>query len=77
MNIKATQLRRNLYRLLDQVLDSGEPIIIERRGRILKIVPEEKQSIWDRLEEHTAVTGDSADLVDISWEESWNGDDPS
>ena len=77
MNINATQLRRNLYRLLDHVLDSGEPVLIERRGRLLKIVPEGKRSIWDRLEPHDTVVGDSEELVDLSWHQSWNPDDPS
>jgi antitoxin (DNA-binding transcriptional repressor) of toxin-antitoxin stability system len=77
MNINATQLRRNLYRMLDHVLDSGEPVIIERRGRILKIVPEERSTIWDRLEPHDTVVGDSEELVDLSWQQSWNPDDPS
>ena len=41
MVISASQLRQNIYRLLDEVLESGEPIEIERNGRRLRIVPAE------------------------------------
>lgn len=37
--ITATELRRDVYRLLDQVLESGEAMTIERKGRRLLLVP--------------------------------------
>ena len=33
-------VRQNIYQLLDQVLDTGVPLEIERKGRKLRIVPE-------------------------------------
>lgn len=39
MKTTASQLRANLYKLLDQVLETKEPIEIERNGQIIKIVP--------------------------------------
>jgi hypothetical protein len=38
MRIKASKLRENLYSILDQVLETGVPVQIERRGKLLKIV---------------------------------------
>ena len=39
MKTSASQLRANIYKILDQVLESGQPVEIERNGQILKIVP--------------------------------------
>ncbi len=37
--ITATQLRRDVYRVLDRVLETGEPLTIERRGQRLLLLP--------------------------------------
>ncbi len=39
MVINASKLRGNVYRLFDQVLETGEIIEIDRKSRRLKIVP--------------------------------------
>jgi len=35
--ITATALRANIYNILDTVVDEGEPIIISRKNRKLKV----------------------------------------
>ena len=35
--LSATRLRADLYRVLDEILENGRPVEIERRGRILRI----------------------------------------
>lgn len=47
MPYSATRLRQNLYAILDSVLENGQPVEIERKGHILRIVPEERHSIWE------------------------------
>ncbi len=37
--LTASKLRQNVYRILDQVLDTGVAVEIERHGRRLRIVP--------------------------------------
>lgn len=54
MAVTASELRRNVYRLLDEVLESGVPLEIVRRGRTLRIVPVESESKRDRLKGHPA-----------------------
>ena len=71
--LSATKLRQNLYNILDSVIDTGIPVEIERKGSILRIVPERKVSKWDRLQEHSIVTGDPEDLVHIDWSNEWSG----
>ena len=41
MAITASRLRDNVYRILDEVLDTRRPVEIERRGQRLRIVPAE------------------------------------
>ena len=38
--ITATHLRANIYRILDEVLTTGEPIEIVRKGKTLRLVSE-------------------------------------
>jgi hypothetical protein len=73
MPYSATRLRQNLYAILDSVLEKGQPVEIERKGHILRIVPEERRSIWERLEPHRIIKGDPEDLVSMDWTDSWSG----
>lgn len=76
MKITATRLRQNLYRILDEVLETGEPVEIERKGKILRIVPEKQGSIFDRIEGHPdLIVGDPEELVHIDWSSYWKADD--
>jgi len=73
--ITATQLRQNIYRLLDQVLETGEPLEIERNGRRVRVVPVERLSKLDRIIEHPdLIVGDPEDLVHIDWYDEWHPD---
>lgn len=37
MPVKPSQLREDIYRILDQVLETGVPVEIERHGKLLKV----------------------------------------
>jgi len=74
MPLTASKLRENVYKVLDQVLETGIPVEIERGGRILRIVPAEppRKSKLDLLEEHPqALIGDAEDLVHLDWSGLW------
>lgn len=73
MNVTASELRQNIYKLLDKVLETGIPIEIKRKGRILKIVSEEPKSKLDKLKKRDIIAGDPEELVHIDWSEEWNG----
>jgi hypothetical protein len=71
----ASQLRANIYRMLDEVLETGQPLEIERKGKTLVIAPKEEQSIWDRLPRREgAIVGDPDELIHIDWSSEWNPD---
>ena len=73
--ITASKLRANIYRMLDEVLETGQPLEIERNGKTLVIAPKEEQSIWDRLPRREgAIVGDPDELIHIDWSSEWNPD---
>lgn len=72
-----TQLRANLYALLDQVLDSGTPLEVVRRGRVLRIVPDQEGDPLLRIRTNPAlINGDPEELVELDWSGEWNPDLP-
>lgn len=74
MAITASRLRENVYKILDEVLETGVPVEIERKGQKLRIVPTEPvsmaklRSIPRRDDE---ILCDPEDLVRIDWLAEW------
>jgi hypothetical protein len=73
MVITASALRSDIYRLLDVVAETGKGLTVERKGKLLKIVPVGKQGKLARLTPHACVSGDPEDLIHIDWSEEWSG----
>jgi len=71
MAIKASALRENVYRLLDQVLETGVPLEIERKGKILTIHPQEKRSKLANLPPRAYLRCDPEELVEMDWSGEW------
>lgn len=72
MAISTSELRQNIYRLLDEVLETGVPLEIERKGQRLRIVPADPRSRLDRMVGHPDfIVGDPDELVHIDWSEHW------
>ena len=72
MPLTATKLRENIYNILDQVLESGIPVEIERRGKILKIVPAVPRNKLDNLKPRDDyLRVDPEELVHLDWYEEW------
>lgn len=67
------QLRKELYRVLDEILESGEGVEVERPGGKVLLVPQFENKL-DRLKKRTVVVGDSSNIDEISWEHTWNPD---
>lgn len=70
MRLTASKLRKNIYRVLDKILETGVPVEIERRGKILRIVPADRPQVskLDLLAEHPkALRGDAEEIVHQDW----------
>lgn len=77
MALTASKLRANVYRLLDEVLETGKPLEIERRGKVLVIAPkaQAKGSKLDNLPRREGfIVGDPDELIHIDWSSEWNPD---
>lgn len=72
MSLSASALRADIYKILDEVLETGKPVEVERRGRKLRIVAVEPRSRLDNLTPHPgAIVGDPEDLVHMDWSDEW------
>lgn len=72
MAISATKLRANIYKVLDEAIASGEPVEVERKGVVLRIVPPRKKRDLSKLPpRRDIIVGDPEDLVHMDWSEYW------
>ena len=75
--VTPTELRKNLYNFLDQVINTGVPLPINRGGKFLQITPVEKVNKLDKLVSRPhIIVGNPDDLVSINWEGEINLDLP-
>jgi antitoxin (DNA-binding transcriptional repressor) of toxin-antitoxin stability system len=72
--INATKLRTNLYAVLDEVLKTGTPVEIVRKGRRLRIVPEHQVRKTDALIRHPGTVDDPEAIVHPDWSGLWDPD---
>ena len=73
MRYTASKLRENIYKILDEVLESGETLEIVRKGRIIRLVPDRpKVPRLDRLTARPqALLCDPEELVEMDWSSEW------
>ena len=71
MTLTASKLRENIYRILDQVLETGVPVEIRRKGKIVRIVPAEPRSKLERLKRRRCYLGDAESFVHLDWSGEW------
>jgi prevent-host-death family protein len=66
--VTPTQLRTNIYHLLDEVLETGLPLEIKKGDKKLRIVPVDKvDKLKNLIARPEAIQGDPDDLVGINW----------
>ena len=67
-----TQLRKELYAILDQVLEAG-PVEVDRNGRKVVLSASPAGPRLTRLVAHPGtVVGDKDDLASLDWSREWN-----
>ena len=74
MRLSASSLRQDIYRVLDEVLETGVPVEIERKGRLLRIVPADEPGGAGRIRELPArpyLRSDPEEIVHVDWSDEW------
>lgn len=71
MTVTVSGLRQNIYRLLDRVIETGQPLDVKRGDRLLKIVAEKPASKLARLIRHKCIRGNPEDIVHLDWSKEW------
>jgi hypothetical protein len=62
----------NIFKILDQVLETGDPATVIVKGKRLLISPSQAISKLDLLEEHpNFIIGDPEELVHLDWASEW------
>ena len=69
----ASELRAQIFKILDQVIETGVPVEIERKGHIVRLVPDNPQPKLARLvRRDDFIHGDPDDLVHLDWSHEWH-----
>ena len=72
MKVSTSELRANIYRLLDRVIETGEPLEIVRKGRVLRVVSEQPSGKLARLRPHPGFMKDDPEsYVHLDWSDEW------
>jgi prevent-host-death family protein len=70
--LTASKLRENIYGILDQVLETGTPVEVVRKGKVLRIVPETPAPKLARLKRRKAYKGDADQILGMDWLKEWS-----
>ena len=64
-SISVTALRQNLFKIIDQVLETGVPVEIDRNGKKVLLTPLMPVSKLAKLKRRDVIVGDPDDLTDL------------
>jgi len=66
--VTPTELRTNIYNLLDEVLKTGLPLEIRKGDKKLRVVPVEKvDKLKNIISRPDVIQGSPDELVEINW----------
>ena len=71
MAITASKLRENVYRILDEAIETGKPVEVVRKGTVLTIVPPKRVFKLANLKKRTGFVGDVDDIIGMDWSKEW------
>ena len=71
--VTASELRSQIYQVLDQVLETGVPMEITRKGRKILIVRGEDDSskLARLVRRESVIDGDADALIHMDWSAEW------
>ncbi len=68
-----TSLRNQIFKVADEVIRTGIPVQIDRKGHRLKLVIEKKKSKLGNLKKHNCIVGNPDELIDLKVTK-WQGE---
>ena len=71
MVMTATQLRKDIYKVIDRVARTGIPVEVTRKGVSVRLVSSQKRSRLANLKKRNIFLVPPEDLVDIHWADAW------
>jgi len=72
VKVTASKLRENIYKILDEAIETGQPVEIVRKGVVLRIVLETPPSKLVRLKKRSIFVGDPDDVIGMDWSREWS-----
>ena len=69
--IKASEFKAKCLKLMDEVAESGEPILITKNGRpVSRLVPAEKRppTLFGLHRGSLSIVGDVVSPIDVEWD---------
>ncbi len=76
MIVNATKFRSNLYKLLDDVIETGNALKIKKNNSILEVSLKQKPSKLDRLTRHNCLNVPPESIIHVDWIKEWKNDLP-
>ena len=71
MTVTVTQLRKNVYRLFERALESGEPLRVTCKGRVLLVVPPQVKPLAQRFKKRAVLSCPPGEIVHMDWSKEW------
>ena len=72
MRISASKLRENIYNILDGVLESGVPVEVIRKGKVVRITAEKGPAKLTRLRKRAYPLENPQSIVHLDWLHEWS-----
>jgi prevent-host-death family protein len=69
--IKASEFKAKCLQLMDEVAETGEPLVITKNGKpVAQLGPlaHERKSIWGLHKGQVEILGDIIEPIDVEWE---------
>lgn len=71
MAITTTQLRQNIFQILDSIIESGQSILVQRKGEFIQLVPTKKKNKLDNLKSRKCTNEPLEAFDHIDWSHEW------
>ena len=69
--IKPSHFREDIYNLLDRVIETGVPLEIKRKGKVLKVTLDKKASKLNNLKKRDVMSVKPEYYVHLDWSKKW------